>query len=346
MKPKKLLSLQCLRGLAALLIVLFHISSNYKEIFGSKLIFGLFDSSDASVDIFFVLSGFIIYYTSEKLIGTGHLKQYAYSRFTRIYPIYWISIIHLVFFRIAFDPNYSFDLLSFVKTIFLLPGHEMFNGVSWSLSHELYFYLLFALFIFNRKFLLLGATIFVLSIVQYIYPPLFSDSLVSFLFHKRNLLFAAGCLLAANIHNLPQLTSTKAKSLFIASLIGYFAWGFNNPSHQLDILIYGIIALCLVWSLLSLEPMLSKKSYQPFIKLGDASYALYLLHLPLANIFLKMMHRYQTPEWLRYLAIFGFITGLILMSILFFTFIEKPVMRFLNPKKAKSAPILQPAIKV
>ena len=89
----KLLGIQFCRGIAAVLVVLYHAGRMLAlpQYAGHVALGGVFNFGNAGVDFFFVLSGFIIFFVHEKDIGqTQRLPAYIWSRVTRIYPIYWL----------------------------------------------------------------------------------------------------------------------------------------------------------------------------------------------------------------------------------------------------------------
>src|SRR4051812_24481767 len=119
-------SIQGLRFIAAFLVLLFHLEISY--------------SGYKGVDLFFVISGFVIYYSThlEKVANKAEQrKKFVINRLTKIFILYWSSLIAL--FSINQFPLDIHALGSF----FLVPGHKSILGVSWSLSYELYFYFLF-----------------------------------------------------------------------------------------------------------------------------------------------------------------------------------------------------------
>src|SRR5688572_27360115 len=122
-----LYSLQLLRFIAAMLVLLFHLRldpSGYK-----------------GVDVFFVISGFVMYY-SAYLLKKPKAYVFIINRLTKIFLLYWIALIFLFFVQpFNIDKN-------FLKTFLLIPGHHSVIGVSWSLSYELYFYFIFALLVY------------------------------------------------------------------------------------------------------------------------------------------------------------------------------------------------------
>jgi exopolysaccharide production protein ExoZ len=149
-KPtNKLNSLQILRALAALLVLLFHGQGVVKQVFHGNYFNQYFSMGKCGVDIFFVLSGFIIFYTNHKLIGKpssflGFIKK----RLIRIYPIYWIvtlAILPAYLFVPSFGQGDELQTNVIIPSFLLVPGYRAPILVAgWTLIHELLFYLLFS----------------------------------------------------------------------------------------------------------------------------------------------------------------------------------------------------------
>ena len=175
-------SLQVIRGIAAILVFLYHGTGIIKENFGYHLAQGIFAFGYSGVDIFFVLSGFIIFYTSENnnsnnlYIGP---KEFLLKRFLRIYPIYWVAvgftltlcIIGDVFFHTVSSSTMGFiekgGVPLILKSIFLLPNGVIL-GVAWTLIFEVMFYILFGIFYFlsKRLFFTVMTLIVIISILS------------------------------------------------------------------------------------------------------------------------------------------------------------------------------------
>jgi exopolysaccharide production protein ExoZ len=86
-----LMFIQCLRGIAALLVVLFHLGERSTELLGRDFAFDIFRMGRSGVGFFFVLSGFIIFFVHKRDLGEpSRIRQCAYKRFVRIYPFYLI----------------------------------------------------------------------------------------------------------------------------------------------------------------------------------------------------------------------------------------------------------------
>ena len=93
---KKLNLLQVYRGIAAVLVVMFHLTDMSAQRLNQVTFFNLFQAGWSGVDYFFVLSGFIMVYVHRSAIGKkDHLKSFLVKRAVRIYPIYWIITLTL-----------------------------------------------------------------------------------------------------------------------------------------------------------------------------------------------------------------------------------------------------------
>lgn len=161
----KLQSIQVLRGLAALLVVFYHMQAlEVRSILqngGSEtgILGGMISNGYAGVDLFFVISGFImVYVTWQVPRGNRSSLAFLFSRFTRIYPIWWFYAAIRTVYMLSIYGGASLDgngehpisrsepLFSFIfKSFALLPQSEHpILGVGWTLVHEVYFYVIFA----------------------------------------------------------------------------------------------------------------------------------------------------------------------------------------------------------
>src|SRR5579871_6566002 len=95
---RRLDSLQAVRAAASLLVVFYHAQSVLEIHYGFTAFGGMFANGNKGVDLFFVLSGFIMVYIHAGDIGRAErLGHYAFARFTRIYPMVWVvSILALL----------------------------------------------------------------------------------------------------------------------------------------------------------------------------------------------------------------------------------------------------------
>ena len=337
--------IQVLRGVASLLVVLFHISQNVKLYLKTNFCFNAFDFGGAGVDIFFVLSGFIITYTSVKNLNTtGKLFFFLRRRFVRIYPAYWIVITGFLvlqfFFASFYSSTYNFTFSNLLSTFFLLPGHAMVNGVSWTLSYELFFYLLFSLafLIPSKKLALLLAVLYGLLIVVLHclgYSAEQQNSWLMLVTHPMNTEFILGIIAALIIYKLPSRISVGliiAGSLFFlvgAILSDYGYWLINNSFNR--VVFFGIPSFFIITGIATFELSRPVKVHNVLLKLGEASYSLYLLHLPFVAAAVKIISKLNIQNnSLLHVLLFLLIIMICYCSVLFFKFIEKPVINRLN----------------
>ncbi|TIV73797.1 MAG: acyltransferase, partial [Mesorhizobium sp.] len=138
-------SIQYLRGLAACAVVCFHVS----EQFG-----GPFDVGAAGVDVFFVISGFIMWVTTAG--RPANPWRFMGRRITRIAPLYWIVTL-LTAMGILMKPQFFYDhffsVANFVGSLFFLPvlQEDALHPIvvqGWTLCYEMMFYLVFTLVLF------------------------------------------------------------------------------------------------------------------------------------------------------------------------------------------------------
>ncbi|MEI6428212.1 MAG: acyltransferase [Pseudanabaena sp. ELA607] len=274
----KLNSLQILRALAAILVLLVHGTGVVKQVFNETYLNQYFVMGNCGVDVFFVLSGFIIFYTNYKLIGNpasfwGFIKK----RFIRIYPIYWIVTLAILpaylFFRsLGQGDELSVNVL--IPSFLLIPGYRSPILVSgWTLIHELLFYLLFSTIILFKpkvyKTIILG---WIISIVILFFINFFTINVelnnryLLLLTHPQNMEFLMGCVAAWIVVKVKNKSFLKhhiyyVKLSVILSILLIILSGFTplinldlfNLRTGIHVLFYGLSATILVISLALLD---------------------------------------------------------------------------------------------
>lgn len=339
MKLKKLNSLQAGRGLAALMVVLYHANGRYG--FGGRRHLGhIFSFGFAGVDFFFVLSGFIIAYTSFHLIGQKNgIGLFLKKRIIRIYPIYWFYlIVALVVGFIQYQNLHIFDHLG--NAFLLLPGHPSIIQTSWTLPFELFFYLLVSLLIFSRWTLFLIVPVAILSIINAVLQNfgtygIFQDHALNDLCTPFNVEFLFG-ILAYFIYDKIGKPTIYALILIVCVTIVleimYFTKaGYNEIYPGQRVLPFGFLAFAAVTAFAALDNKEIFKAPKILVSLGDASYTLYLVH---ANIFsfaydtIFMRFKYS-EEKIMTLMIFV-VSVTILFSFILYKYFERPLIKRIN----------------
>lgn len=339
-------SIQIARGIAALLIVIFHISGTIalEKYFDEKIFSSIFSFGYIGVELFFVLSGFIIYYVHERdLSKPRQLISYLKKRIVRVYPVYWIifSGVFVLAYLTPLRDTLPSDLLVIIKSLLLLPqDKEIIGGtgapvliVAWSLQYEIVFYLLFAILIINRM------AIYPL-IICFIFIYLYSDEffLFNFLTNEYFLLFLMGVFIAflvrieiANRYNklLVLLSLLALILLIILQQLEIYKIGNNIVS-------YGLVFSFLILGVVGVEENgLDFKKYKFLNLLGDISYSMYLIHFPLISIIMKIFVFIGLTNYTYLGSVVAFFVTLlitVIVSVFFHKLIEKPLIKFFNRK--------------
>ncbi|BFM39380.1 acyltransferase [Synechocystis sp. LKSZ1] len=365
---RQLLTIQAFRGLAAVLVVTRHATLISQNKFGQNFIGGIFAQGGIGVDFFFVLSGFILLFVHIKDIGQSHkVRSFAIKRIIRIYPIYWvITILCLPFFFLSISEEKSFngDWWYLINSFLLVPQEKLpLLSPAWTLTHELYFYILAALLIYywNSK---IARAIFLTIVFGSLYKAFFdfagtwdykyrtyqtildSNFLLSFIFSRFNLEFFAGCVSAFLAHKyllnenkrknkhktIKQINS--AKLIFsVLSIIFLFIFlispdslSFIYKNKILMIFWYSCVVSILLYVSTIMEYLTSFKPGSFLKFLGDASYSIYLVHYPALFLFVKILFLIKLEIILgSTLTMYLIVFLSLVLSILAYLYIELPV---------------------
>jgi exopolysaccharide production protein ExoZ len=343
----KLRGVEAGRGLAALLVACVHSTLMLSgPAYGGRLpLFGLFRFGHAGVDFFFVLSGFIIYYIHHREIGQRRfLPAYLYKRFVRIYPAYWIVMLFfslVLLYSPTKDPLDD-DLKNMISSILLLPSlRGPVLGPAWTLRHELLFYALFAVLFFGRmpgRILLAGWAACITVNMAWIWisgDPLFGGIAGDLVFRIFNIEFFFGMAVARlaldRRWRQPRILLLAGVVLFLAN--GLFeSYGPTLPiEYPPRHLIYALGAAMTLYGLVGAEMVGTLRVPAPLIRLGGASYSLYLIHVIVLMFYQQLLLRVKHFVPLQPEIIFFIALGLcIVISVAFSERIEQPLLRRLR----------------
>ncbi|MFN2532164.1 MAG: acyltransferase family protein [Pyrinomonadaceae bacterium] len=340
--PTKLKSLQACRGLAALLVLLFHATEVSRVYLKYDLLHGIFLFGYSGVDFFFVLSGFIIFWVHRRDVGHPEvLKPYFRKRFIRIYPLYWFVFVVLLPIYFGVPRNFR-DCLILLKSFLLLPqASNPLVTVAWSLSSELFFYGLFGLAIYlpwkrtRPLFLLLLLVTTVFYSAKLLNHGTFHMSPhTGFVFSSYNLEFAMGCLAA---YLARRLRPNGCRWLAVIGLMCFLICGLNENllyahfRQQHAILAYGLPSMLLVWGAVQWEQSAGKMIPPFLLLLGDASYSIYLTHYALLDLVVRGSIALEIVAWAGQTLVISMTIALtITIGVLFHMFIEKPLLSCLR----------------
>lgn len=346
---QKIQMLQVLRGIAALMVVFFHAHAYMlpHKLEAGASVFDGFNMGYAGVEIFFVISGFIMMHIHRMDVGQPAMySKYIYKRAVRIYPVYLLllfSLVGLYFIFPGTGPENARDIKQILLSATLLPlPFDAVMEVAWTLQHEIFFYFIFSLSIAHRT---IGKTVMTLWAIGCCANLFFNIQIfpLSFIFSAYNLLFIFGAALAyafhlKNIKNGLPLAGLGA-ALFIG--IGWIeVYGVLNWYQPLRTVLYGISAT-LILSILFYERETGAKPPALLCLLGDASYSIYLTH-GAALMILAKIAKIGPLAVIPSAAMFFAITLVsIAGGVIFYLLIEKNIARFFA-KGRKSSPTKKP----
>ncbi|OWJ64989.1 acyltransferase family protein [Inquilinus limosus] len=344
-----LLSIQAGRGVAALLVLLYHLNTAVfgRDKYYSGQPFGpIFDFGSSGVDYFFVLSGFIIFYAHTRDIGDPRtVPRYLWRRFTRIFPVYWVVLLPLIAIYSlypAFGTGQETEPSTIISSLFLvyINGNTVL-GTAWTLYHEILFYITFIILLCNRTYGVVFYALWGVAILAFQYlAPADTAPIAEFLGSPLNLLFGMG-MLAALIHRttapLPAagVLAFGGVGLFLGNgLMQVYGGGIAGGTF-----LYGFASVMLLLGFASLELANRIRVPAAMVLLGEASYSIYITHLPLLSVFAKISIRLgltnHMPAWALFIAIFAVTLAL---GVAFHLVVEKPLLaRLAAWQKARSA---------
>lgn len=277
-------SLQVGRGIAAFAVLLHHAEQSVVRFSGNlpAIISVPFSYGYLGVDFFFVLSGFIIYYVSHARVDEpGWPRSYVESRLTRVFIPYLPVSIAVAFAYMALPSMASGENdWNWFSTLTLLPSQSgPALAPAWTLQHELAFYAVAFLCLYYRKVLLgciIGGTAAVsFDLLMRGTFKAFSMVDLEFIFG----IFVAWCFINGKVRYtvLPILAG-------LALCAAFFVLDGRNWT-----VIFGLGVACLLLPIVRAETSGHLQAGAPLILLGNASYAIYLLHHPMVSVLVRAL---------------------------------------------------------
>ena len=304
------------------------------------------DAGSAGVDLFFVISGFVMFITTYRNSGGWKASTiFIYARIARIYPLWWVMLSMLtivwklypsIINRENLNPNWLKDYLLIYK------GESPLLEVGWTLIHEMYFYILFSftlLFFFNFKkriyFILLWSFALITLSINNKIP---SHSIFHLIFHPLTLEFVAGTLSGY------ALIYFKKKYGLLILIFGIFLFmislwvsaftSFNTLfglKGYLDdwprVLLFTIPSALVVYGAAAVEKEHIGLLGRMFSKIGDWSYSLYLTHVMSLAVFGSLWKNIHVDTFIGHtVALIIIYSTCLFIAYLSFRFVERPIM--------------------
>jgi len=309
-------NIQALRAFASINVVLFHIigtSQSYSQDVG--LLGYLKGWGENSVDIFFVISGFVMLHI--QMIQRRSPFDFFKNRILRIVPIYWLLTLFVIFLYLFFlsifremniTPVWAISSLFFTSSVFTNQLPIVYIG--WTLEWEMFFYLIFSIGLFFNKlrlqvaFVVVSLTCFSFLTKSYIVLEFLFGMLVAYS-HKKAILSKRQGLLMF-FFGLFTLLLSLLPSVVSLELSRVLLWGI--PSY---FIVYGLLSCAQIRG-------------RFFTYLGDASYSIYLVQMLTIPAFYKFSSKILggwNGDILALLCLFLSVT----FGCLVYSLVEKPV---------------------
>jgi len=358
MPTRRLENLDSLRGIAAVSVVFLHFSSYLFPAIGASVrqVTPLLDKSYLAVDLFFMLSGFVLaltYHHNFKSLSSAGYIRFSLKRLIRVYPLHFITLMYLVVLRWGIERNIDisadwFQVITSIKTFFLnlTLTHSWgifdnacyictsWNYPSWSISTEFLSYLLFPFILFLSMKLKKTTIVFsflVPIIIYFAIETKFGHIDVALKWGQFKCLLEVVSGVALYYLYEMKIGEKLSKHLLLASVVAFvLILQFQlADSITLPLIALMIFIVALNQSLLN---------YKILKYLGDISFALYLVHVPVQNTF-SLIYRYLYSENVKLMS-FSFqifwlfvcvIISLILADRLHFK-IDSPLQTYLREK--------------
>ena len=302
---RKLQWLEVMRGAAACWVLLYHANE-------SVIVFvspsggqgALFKNGSLGVDFFFVLSGFIIAYSCNRLLASGRgFADYLSARLVRIYVPYLPAGIGILCLYALFPHlSASARVPGVFTSLTLLPSaHPPALGVAWTLLHEIIFYAFFSVIFFSRTalWLLMAAWVVAIGWCASQGIPLTLGQGLEPLLAPINLLFPLGVAVYYAIRNgVSQRVAVAAVA--VGAVVVPAEACLSQPNRWLLALGFAafVVAASSAWA----------QRWQPprwLLLLGTASYSIYLIHAATVSICVRIFRRFL-PDAGPFVSFIGF----------------------------------------
>lgn len=285
---RKYRGLQVLRFVAAALVVVYHATSLASEQIGGV---SIWKKGGYGIDLFFVLSGFVIVWSSAPLFKSrsGWLT-FVRRRAVRVIPMYWIATTMKAIAIVCASSmvvHARLSISTLLASYAFIPCRNLDNnfmpilGVGWTLNYEMFFYALVAIALFMRVhvFRFVGTILALLAIGSWFRQP--SWPWPSFYLNSLVLEFFLGMLIARYCLQGKRLAPKVAVPMLLA---GFILLLTPTPMDVLaPVIPEGVPAAMIILATASLEDYLPRIP-KPVIFLSEASYSIYLFHLLSAQL--------------------------------------------------------------
>jgi peptidoglycan/LPS O-acetylase OafA/YrhL len=339
---QSIFSIQVLRALAAISVVIAHIQTDVTQRAGLIGALPNLEWCKAGVDVFFVVSGFIMVYSSEPLFAKSDGPRIFFKRrVVRIVPLYWLvtSIYIAIAALVPMLQHKSYSWSMVLASYLFLPARnpdgalEPVVGQGWTLNYEMFFYIVFALSVIASR--RVAVSLVALVLISTVWAGKHFAPTQTVLYYWSNEIiieFVFGILLGAIYQEGVRLSRSVRTLLLGAGLLLWYvafahpdiAWNHRSAS-------WGVPAAMVVAGAVFGMPTGPSAGWQWLKKIGDASYALYLTHsLPirgLREVWIWFGLDVRNAPWFY---LFVALASAIGPAIVVHLYVERPIGRWVN----------------
>ena len=341
--------IQVLRGVAASLVVLHHYFASQIER-GAEISRWLENLGASGVDIFFVISGFIMMMTTTQAGRVPAAGEFLKRRLVRIAPLYWAltAIAFAMVLAAGSAVNTVVTPEKFLASMLFLPYH---NGaidmamlahkayvipMAWTLTYEWYFYLVFALTLAiglrpAGRLLFMGTWFAVTVAIGWLLQP---TALIAQVASQPMVFeFLLGCLVAMLYGKGWRMGGAPALLLAVVGM-GVLSHIFHHTAYDRT-LYWGLAAFALIAAAaLYRNSQVQSTAMRPWIWMGDISYSLYLSHFFTLALFVRLQKRFAfLSDSFAPLTMLAFLLLVVLVAAGCYYVIEEPARKLLARRR-------------
>jgi peptidoglycan/LPS O-acetylase OafA/YrhL len=335
----KLELIEALRGAAASVVVLYHAGRHLDKATGDGLYAALTHFGHVGVDLFFVLSGFIILHVHRADLGRPQgLRAFFAKRAMRVLPMYWLALLATVLMAGLGSRQWP-DAALWLQGLSLHPTNlEPLLGVSWTLTHEWLFYGVFGLAIWKLRWGLAAFVLWVAAILIDTFGGFGQLGWPISILRPYNLEFLFGIAAALWVRRHGAAHSLRLMALGTALIaLGAVAEHLSvlNGHGLAARLVYGPASVLLVAGAASAGRVGGLRPPRWMLALGAASYSIYLFQFIFIGVTWKLVVALQLHERLGHgpavllLGLAGIVGGLAVGR-----WVERPLLARLRPRRA------------
>lgn len=351
------LTIQSLRGLAALMVVLFHLRIVEAKYGGGEVLLpSSIRFADGGVDLFFVISGFVMATVASGRFGsTNNALRFLARRAWRVIPPYWFytTIVVALMLLAPGLANGSYKEQSILASYLLWPHHQLpILTVGWTLVHEMYFYVVMAAAIALLHERQLPAFLMAWAAIVLGAQPLLQGGVhpvPALVFNPMTLEFIMGAWLGLVWTRLPKAAAIGCLVLgaiaFAAGLIALDRLGIPSQQPMLRTVLFGTSSALIVAGAASLEAHGHLTPPRWIVQIGDSSYSLYLSHVFVISAAGRawQMTSWNAAGWQHLLFLLATVAACVAVGLVSWRLLERPLLTLGNGWTSRQSTAAAPA---